>query len=292
MASETATTATPLLDASKAPTMEPCRHQRPVKKFAPIVSPLDPADLRSGVHTSEFRGMYNLAIIAATIYTVTTWVSNLVSRGVFSDPRLLVSVFYSQHFIEVLVTFACQGVFAYTAMIPVYLASTRWFSHRVLVNSVHHFFQSVLFCATVVFIIYRDWNAIHAVSAFVECVVLLMKMHSYIRTQLELARRSENKPQPHWKDFTVYLFHPTLVYEPSFPRTEHIRWGYVVEKVVANTLAMSMLYIIVTDHVMPVLEDSAVNNPSGTNPCMSFSCAMCTWKVLRITSCPVRMRRH
>lgn len=236
---------------------------RPVKKFSMSVSPLDPADHRSGVHTSEFRGIYNLAMIAGALYTITTSLSNLLSRGDLYDAKLLLSVFYSWHFLEVLVTFACQSLYSYTALIPVYMAGTRWFSgRRLLINIVHHVLQSILFVFTAICIISRDWGTIHAVSAFVECLVLLMKMHSYIRTKLELARTAGNAPpNPDVKDFTLYLFYPTLVYEPKFPRTDRIRWGYVAEKFLANALAMSMLYIIVTDHVIPRLEDSALMNP-------------------------------
>jgi sterol O-acyltransferase len=119
----------------------------------------------------------------------------------------------------------------------------------------------VLFVGTAAFIVYRDWNTIHAVSSFVECLVLLMKMHSYIRTKLELARRDHTVPTQTLQDFTMYLLYPTLVYEPKFPRTDKIRWGYLAEKLVANTLAMCLLYIIVTDHVMPSLEDAGISNP-------------------------------
>lgn len=235
---------------------------RPVKKFSTSVSPLDPADHRSGVHTSEFRGMYNLAMIAGALYTMTTSLSNLLARGDLYDAKLLLSVFCSWHFLEVLVTFACQSLYSYTALIPVYMAGTQLFSgQRLLINIVHHVLQSVMFVFTAICIVSRDWNTVHAVSAFVECLVLIMKMHSYIRTKLELARTENTTPNPDVKDFTLYLFYPTLVYEPQFPRTDRIRWGYVAEKFLANALAMSMLYIIVTDHVIPRLEDSALMNP-------------------------------
>ncbi|TMW66401.1 hypothetical protein Poli38472_004166 [Pythium oligandrum] len=237
--------------------------KRQVKQFDYIVSRLDPADHRSEVHTSQFRGLYNLAMIAGGLYAISTYLNNLVSRGgLLADWRLLKTVFFSWHLVEVFATFGCQALFSYTAMIPVYMSGTKWFSHYLLINTVHHFLQSVLFFFTSVFIIYRDWTPVHAVSAFVECLVLLMKMHSYIRTQLELARRDDKKPRQSLKNYTLYLLHPTLVYEPKYPRTDKIRWGYLTEKFIANTLAMSVFYIIVTDHVMPTLEDSGIANPA------------------------------
>lgn len=272
---------------------------RPVKKFAHNVSPLDPADALSGVHTSEFRGLYHLALIAGALYALTAALGNLLARGGVYDARLLLAVFYSWHFVEVLATFACQALFSYTALIPVYMATTTHrgggTSPRLLINIVHHFLQSVMFVFTVGAIIIRDWNTIHAVSAFVECVVLLMKMHSYIRTKLELVRARQDTTDagaeppplllaaPDVRDFTVYLFHPTLVYEPAFPRTDRIRWGYVAEKVCANALAMGMFYIIVTDHVLPKLEDAALANPVlvVVNLLLPFlGCYLMTWFII------------
>ncbi|RLN20840.1 hypothetical protein BBJ28_00000994 [Nothophytophthora sp. Chile5] len=254
-----------------------------VKKFRPVVSPLDPADKRSGVHTSEFRGMYNLAMLSGVLYTFTTFVTNLFARKEPYDPKLLLSVFYSPHLLEVLVTFACQGLYAYTALLPVYMAGTRWFSGRLLINIVHHTLQSVLFFATAACIASHDWNVIHAVSAFIEGLVLLMKMHSYIRTKLELARNDGQPPSTNIKDFTMYLLYPTLVYEPKFPRTERIRWGYLAEKFLANTLAISTLYIIVTNHVLPRLEESGLEHPvlSVTSLLLPFlGCYLLTWFII------------
>lgn len=246
---------------SSSPESKSGRSRRRGRQFRAVVSPLDPADARSGVHSSEFRGIYNLALICGALYTFSSMASNLRSRGDISDPRLWIAVFGSWHLLEVLATFACQGAYSYAALLPVYMAGSRWFSSRLLINIVHHILQSILFFFTSVFILYRDWGTIHAVSAFVECLVLLMKMHSYIRTQLEISRRDGIPPKPDVWNFTVYLFHPTLVYEPKFPRTDRIRWSYVAEKLVAVSLAMALFYIIVTDHVMPQLENSGLENP-------------------------------
>ncbi|KAG7400698.1 Sterol O-acyltransferase 2 (Sterol-ester synthase 2) [Phytophthora boehmeriae] len=251
-----------------APNVEPAGRASPtsasksrVKIFQAIVSPLDPADIRSGVHTSEFRGMYNLALISGVLYTFTTVFTNLLTRKEPADLKLLLSVFYSTHLLEVLATFACQGLFTFTAMVPVYMAGTKTFSRRLLINIVHHTLQAVLFFSTAMCIVWRDWNLIHAVSAFIECLVLLMKMHSYTRTKLEIVRHERKPPSLDLKDFTMYLLTPSLVYESRFPRTDRIRWGYLFEKTFSAILGMSMLYIIVTNNVMPRLEDSGTESP-------------------------------
>ncbi|KAG1707342.1 hypothetical protein DVH05_026534 [Phytophthora capsici] len=261
----------------------PTASKKRMKKFRDVVSPLDPADARSGVHSSEFRGMYNLAMLAGVLYVFTTLFTNLLTRKEPADLKLLLSVFYSTHLIEVLATFACQALYAYTALIPVYMAGTDAFSNRLLINIVHHTLQSLLFFFTIVCIVWRDWNLIHAVSAFIEGLVLLMKMHSYTRTKLELSRTEQQPPSPDIKDFTMYLLIPSLVYEPNFPRTSRIRWGYIVEKAFSMIMGISMLYIIVTTHVIPKLEDSGTVNPvlSIVSLLLPFlGCYLLTWFII------------
>ena len=60
------------------------------------------------------------------------------------------------------------------------------------------------------------------------------------------------------RDFLLFSFAPTLVYEPNFPRTTGIRPGYLLEKVfLGGGLLTSMAYVLTT-HVHPVL--SVVNS--------------------------------
>lgn len=240
----------------------PTESEKRVKKFQAIVSPLDPADKRSGVHSSDLRGIYNLGLLLGLIYTASTIFTGLITRAAQADLNLFVSIFFSTHLLEVLATFAWQGAYAYMALIPVYMAGTKMFSgRRLLIHTVHHTLQSLLFFFTVVCIAWRDWNMIHAISAFLEGLVLMMKMHSYIRTTLEIARREGQYLPPDIKAFSVYLWMPTLVYEPNFPRTDHIRWGYVAKKLFSIVLGISTLFIIVSNHVMPRLEASGTEDP-------------------------------
>ncbi|KAE9345588.1 hypothetical protein PF008_g8671 [Phytophthora fragariae] len=222
----------------------PTASRKRMKKFRDVVSPLDPADVRSNVHSSEFRGLYNLAMLSGVLYVFTTLFTNLVTRKDPADLKLLLSVFYSTHLLEVFATFACQALYAYTALVPVYMAGTDKLSNRLLVNIVHYTLQSLLFFFTVVFIVWRDWNLIHAVSAFIEGLVLLMKMHSYVRSKLEIARMEDKAPSPDIKDYTMYLLIPSLVYEPKFPRTDQIRWGYFAEKTFSTIMGISMLLLL------------------------------------------------
>lgn len=253
------------------------------KHFQTTVSPLDPADPRSSAYSSDLRGFYNLGLICGGLYTATTVLSSVIAREEAVDLALFRSVFYSGKLLEVFVAVGCQALYAYTALIPVYMAGTELFSGRLLMNMVHHTLQSLLFFFTVVCIVWRDWNLIHAVSAFIEGLVLLMKMHSYIRTKLESAWREGEAPSLDFKAYTIFLLTPSLVYEPGVPRTKRIRWGYVVEKVFSTVLAIATLYIIVVTHIQPRLEEAGTENPilSVMNLLFPFlTCYLITWFII------------
>ncbi|KAF4320092.1 hypothetical protein BBO99_00005907 [Phytophthora kernoviae] len=84
-----------------------------VKKFRAVVSPLYPADIRSGAYASEFRGMYNLALPSGVLYTFITVFTNLLTHKEPACLNLLLPVFYSTHLLEVFATFAGQVLFTY-----------------------------------------------------------------------------------------------------------------------------------------------------------------------------------
>nr|CCA20163.1 sterol Oacyltransferase putative [Albugo laibachii Nc14] len=260
--------------ASKAPTTSLCD-----------VSPLDLADARSSIHNSDFLGMYNLCIICGALYLLNTLISTLWSVQNAFDPSLFQTVFCSYEFVDVVMVLILQCVFSFTAMIPVYLANASWSrDSRLLTNVIHHVLQSIFLFGNMTYLIYRDWHIIHIMIVFIECLVLLMKMHSYTRVQIQSARSSEtNRQRQSFRSFCLFLLFPTLVYQSQFPRTLAIRPWYLMEKLIALTLSFAMFYVIVTNHVIPILNDSGVNDPVLviSNLLLPFiGCYLMTWFII------------
>ncbi|GAA99619.1 uncharacterized protein L969DRAFT_94070 [Mixia osmundae IAM 14324] len=76
---------------------------------------------------------------------------------------------------------------------------------------------------------------------------------------------SQEKHQTCWPhnityaNYLDYLLVPVLVYELEYPRTNRIRYSYVVEKVLGTLGTFSILYLITEHYVMPLTEaDSTV----------------------------------
>ena len=60
-----------------------------------------------------------------------------------------------------------------------------------------------------------------------------------------------------WANYLQYLFFPTVVYELDYPRTDHIRWNYVLQKACATFGTMGIMILTIEEFIFPAL-------PSGT----------------------------
>lgn len=81
-----------------------------------------------------------------------------------------------------------------------------------------------------------------------QTAVLWMKYHSYvcIIADTPSARVSIT-------DYMYFLFAPTLVYQTQFKRTERIRWGYVLERVVLAAIIFGGMHTVNYTYVSPLL---------------------------------------
>ncbi|KAJ2773917.1 Sterol O-acyltransferase 2 (Sterol-ester synthase 2) [Coemansia nantahalensis] len=55
-------------------------------------------------------------------------------------------------------------------------------------------------------------------------------------------------------NYALYQLSPTLVYELEYPRTSHIRWGYVAEKMAGTAGIFCVFYVVVAHLMIPRLE--------------------------------------
>lgn len=57
-----------------------------------------------------------------------------------------------------------------------------------------------------------------------------------------------------FRNFTDFLRVPALVYQLDYPRTEKIRWGYVVEKLAGFAGTVVLAYIVISTFILPNLQ--------------------------------------
>jgi hypothetical protein len=62
-------------------------------------------------------------------------------------------------------------------------------------------------------------------------------------------------------NFAYFMFcAPTLVYEPVFPRTESVRWRYVIQKLAECGFAVSLQYCLLAQFILPPLSRTSSGN--------------------------------
>ena len=57
-------------------------------------------------------------------------------------------------------------------------------------------------------------------------------------------------------DLAYFVAAPTLCYETRFPRTERIRWGFLIKRTVELVIIMFFEYFIAVQYMLPLLQNT------------------------------------
>eukprot|EP01130_Rhizamoeba_saxonica_P013391 TRINITY_DN5717_c0_g1_i3.p1 TRINITY_DN5717_c0_g1~~TRINITY_DN5717_c0_g1_i3.p1 ORF type:complete len:462 (+),score=36.47 TRINITY_DN5717_c0_g1_i3:373-1758(+) len=103
-----------------------------------------------------------------------------------------------------------------------------------------------------------------ASAAFVSCelVRLAMKNHSFLMVNRDLHKDKVNNVSDrnveyypknvNWKNYWLFLWVPTLIYQPKYPRTNRIRIGFVIKMFLDAFLSLAMVYAIFVAYCVPM----------------------------------------
>jgi sterol O-acyltransferase len=83
-------------------------------------------------------------------------------------------------------------------------------------------------------------------------------------------------------DFVYYLLYPTLVYETSYPRTESIRWSYIVEKCGLCLGLFSCLHLICQFYILPHLQRAHIEPFMESVLTLVVPFCVCVWLVFYV----------
>lgn len=248
--------------------------------------------MASPLQQSEFRGFFNLVAMMAAFYIISTNVSFFLRHGTLVGLRSLVRLIpldmlpaWCALGAAPFSAFALEWAWVrWTAarrrQRPAGPPPPLWVRFVV-----QHTLQTTIFLTTLyLLVVASEWPVVPMGTFLLHMIVLVMKMHSYLITNAEFALAAADvkgrKPAkatsvqkengetdaatrkeglvayPHnvtfW-NFFYFLCAPTLVYELNYPRTERVRWGYVMEKCLAAVGVFSVLHIVIDQHITAVL---------------------------------------
>jgi len=83
-------------------------------------------------------------------------------------------------------------------------------------------------------------------------------------------------------DFIYYLLYPTLVFEVSYPRTDRIRWAYIVEKCGLCLGLFSCLHLICQFYILPHLQRSHIEPFIDSVLTLVVPFCVCVWLVFYV----------
>lgn len=123
-----------------------------------------------------------------------------------------------------------------------------------------------MFVYSVYMIINNNWCTSHSGFTTMIACSHFMKMHSYTilnkdyRDDYLDAKKNGYTPISSYpenisfKNFTVYMWSPVLVYQDKFPRTNSFRLGYFLKKVFQFSIGIVVCYIVLSDYIIPYVE--------------------------------------
>lgn len=107
------------------------------------------------------------------------------------------------------------------------------------------------------------WPLTHHVFLGIQTQVIFCKSHSYCVTNLEMRGLPHDKSHEHdkvtypanvtLKDWLLFFFSPTLVYELNFPRRKNFRPIYFICHALMFTANMFIQYMVVTEDIIPII---------------------------------------
>jgi sterol O-acyltransferase len=113
------------------------------------------------------------------------------------------------------------------------------------------------------FIVVHTWIALglpHWMQRLVymcHSVVMYLKIHGYMSTNSRLYLKytvdGEYKQDLSISNWIDWLCVPTLLYQPTYPRTPHIRWSFALVKALGALECIAAMYILLELHYIPLL---------------------------------------
>ncbi|KAH3768073.1 Sterol O-acyltransferase [Pelomyxa schiedti] len=208
--------------------------------------------------SSKIDGARNLVFVLGLNYLITTFTLNYLAGRRIIDTRLLVTGFLSVDFlilvcwfllVEIFLSFTAWGLIA---IFQIHKLPKFWS------GLIHYGHLSILFGSTMYVCLCWKLAFTPRTAGFVEMLVLCLKMHSFVHYH----RHTVPTPSPptFWQYFEYLLF-PTLIYQPSYPRTSHIDWRYMIQQLVLCVGTLTVLYVLTTEVIAPVLEQAIVSPP-------------------------------
>jgi len=207
---------------------------------------------------SHFQTIYNIFVSVFLIALVNTLIHNYYDNGTVLDLQIFIWCFSGLP--TAFLFWICLIAFSFIVVVL-----QKSIVLKILEPKIAHIIyvcaQLLIFFGVPKVVSYFAWGPASGAFIMGETVRLCMKMHSYIMVNYMLRIAKEcNDADPAVKeypgnvtfwDFLRFLCFPTLVYQTSYPRTQHIRKGFVLARFAEVCLCIIYIYAIMIRYIHP-----------------------------------------
>ncbi|KAL6062530.1 Sterol O-acyltransferase 2 (Sterol-ester synthase 2) [Balamuthia mandrillaris] len=238
----------------------------------------------SSIQTSEFRGFFNLAVVVGIFFVLGSNTRNIILTGTLVGLEALAQLIPLWMLPIWLTMLTFNFGIVLICKLRLYLSSPLGNLLSWVLYSLH---QSIMLVGSIYVLTTSSFPMVPSGTLTLEMVIFMMKAHSYFVTNIEFEslpdecdadpqdsdeeddsnevvepnngmRLKREKPirfpdNVTFSNYLMFLCFPTLVYELNYPRTAKIRWGYVLEKCISAVGVFSILHIITTHYITPML---------------------------------------
>lgn len=227
---------------------------------------------RSSVLTDLFKikdvkTIYHIFVAILIVFSLNTLVYDLINEGRLNLNFDLIRYGMGK-FSKVMELWMCMNL---STLLVVYPGFYYWSIHRTPGKKIGGYDIAGACCYVLYQLVFLVWpihyikeNALPPGSSIIvtaEQIRLMMKVHAFVReniTKVLAYKKDDNNPDPLCPDFSKYLyflFIPTLVYRDTYPRTQSIRWSYVVSNFGQVLACLFYTYYIFERFLVPVFRN-------------------------------------
>ncbi|XP_023546894.1 diacylglycerol O-acyltransferase 1A isoform X1 [Cucurbita pepo subsp. pepo] len=222
------------------------------------------------IFRQSHAGLFNLCIVVLVAVNSRLIIENLMKYGLLIQTGFW---FSSRSLRDWPLLMCCLSlpVFPLSAFLVEKLALQKYISEPVIV-----FLHIIITTATILYpvlmILRFDSAVLSGVTLMAFASITWLKLVSYAHTNHDMRKISRSVNQgdvlpssldsnyyPHnvsFKSLVYFMLAPTLCYQPSYPRTTHIRKGWVVRQFIKLIIFTGVMGFIIEQYINPIVRNS------------------------------------
>lgn len=206
-----------------------------------VSSEIEPQARSSVFDRASSGGLFNLISVLMFVWMFRHLYENFEKTGCPLDLSLF--AWFMDGFLLMLAAWLALGayVFLVHVVILLHIRAIRLF--------VYFAFQVGLVLSSIILSLSLPISPLMRFILACQTTILFMKVHSFFITREDMITSGKQWDAVSLMDFGRFLFFPTLIFHPAFPRKRSTDWGYVARNWLTAFCTFSVVYVLIVDFI-------------------------------------------